>query len=68
MAELVRDGVDGLHVPPGDAAALAETLRDAAEAPALWDRLAGAARPASHAAFVDAHLALYRSLSDRVPA
>jgi glycosyltransferase involved in cell wall biosynthesis len=67
MAERVADGVDGLHVPPGDAAALAETMRAAAD-PSLWRRLAGAAAPAGHAAFVDAHLALYRSLLARVPA
>ena len=29
--DVVRDGVDGVLVPPGDAQALAETLRD------LWD-------------------------------
>ncbi len=69
MAEHVRHGIDGLHVPPGDAAALAETLRAAAADPALWTRLAGAAVPApDHAAFVDDHLALYARLRERVPA
>lgn len=67
MAERVADGVDGLHVPPGDAAALAETMRAATD-PALWRRLAGVALPADHAAFTDAHLALYRDLLARVPA
>ena len=67
MAERVADGIDGLHVPPGDAAALAETLRAATD-PALWRRLARASAPADHAAFVDSHLALYRSLLARVPA
>jgi glycosyltransferase involved in cell wall biosynthesis len=41
MAESVRDGVDGLHVPPGDPAALARTMAAAAQDPALWRRLAG---------------------------
>lgn len=67
MAERVADGVDGLHVPAGDAAALAETM-GAATDPALWRRLARVAAPADHAALVDAHLALYRSLLARVPA
>ena len=68
MAELVQDGVTGLHVPPGDAAALAEAMELAATDPGRWDRMAGAARPASHAAFVDAHLGLYHALRDRVAA
>jgi glycosyltransferase involved in cell wall biosynthesis len=67
MAESVRDGIDGLHAPPGDAAALAETMRAATD-PALWARLASGARPASYRAFLDAHLALYRSLSTRMAA
>lgn len=67
MAERVVAGVDGLHVPPGDAAALADTLRAATD-PALWGRLAGRTPPADHAGFVDAHLALYRTLLERVPA
>ncbi len=67
MAELVEDGVTGLHVPPGDAAALAETLRCAVD-PLLWARLAAAASPVPHADFVDAHVRLYQSILDRVPA
>lgn len=68
MAERVAHGIDGLHVPPGDAAALAETMAAAAD-PALWARLARRANaPADHAAFVDAHLALYRSLLAQVSA
>ena len=38
-AELVRDGVNGLHAPVGDAAGLAEVMRRAAEEPGLWQRL-----------------------------
>ena len=68
MAELVEDGVTGLHVPPGDAAALAETMQRAAADPGLLGPLARGAAPASHAAFVDAHLGLYQRLRDRVPA
>lgn len=68
MAEQVTNGRDGLHVPPGDPVALAETMRAAAADPALWARLAAAQRPADHAAFVAAHLALYRRLQRRIAA
>lgn len=67
MAELVAHGVDGLHAPAGDAAALAETLEAAAEG-GIWDQLAAGAAPSSYAGFVDAHCRLYRNLLDRVPA
>lgn len=63
MAELVKDGETGLLVPPGDAGALAEVLRSAAREPALWTRLAAAQPRTSHEAFVDAHLDLYRTLT-----
>jgi glycosyltransferase involved in cell wall biosynthesis len=45
MAEMVRDGIDGLHAPVGDPAGLAAVLRRAAEEPGLWDRLAAGIRP-----------------------
>ena len=45
MAELVTDGVDGLHAPVGDPAGLAAVLRRAAEEPGLWDRLVAGIRP-----------------------
>ncbi len=45
MAEMVRDGADGLHAPVGDPAGLAAVLRRAAEEPGLWDRLSAAVRP-----------------------
>ena len=67
MAERVAAGVDGLLVPPGDAAALGEAMRTATDT-ALWRRLAKRTPAADHAAFVDAHLALYRALLARVPA
>jgi glycosyltransferase involved in cell wall biosynthesis len=67
MAEKVRDGIDGLHFPAGDAAALAETMSRASD-PALWERLAAGAIPAQHDAFVDAHIALYQQLATRMAA
>jgi glycosyltransferase involved in cell wall biosynthesis len=39
MAEMVRDGVDGLRTPPGDAKALAAAIRRFVEEPGLLDRL-----------------------------
>jgi glycosyltransferase involved in cell wall biosynthesis len=68
MADLVTDGVNGLHVPPGDAHALAATMLAAARDPALWDRLAGAARARPFAAHVADHLALYRDLAGQMAA
>jgi glycosyltransferase involved in cell wall biosynthesis len=63
MAEAVRDGVDGLHAPVGDAAGLAAVMRRAAEAPGLWDRLVSGIRPPPDFATAAAeHLALYRRL------
>ncbi len=42
--DVVRDGLDGLLVPPGDALALAEALRALALDPRLRERMARAAR------------------------
>lgn len=65
LAEMVRDGVDGLHVPPGDPAALAETMRAATE-PELWRRLSGAiSEPPDVASFATAHLEIYGSLLEK---
>jgi len=63
MAEMVRDGIDGLHAPLGDAAGFAEIMRSAIENPLLWQRLVDgiAPPPTVHAAAND-HLALYRDL------
>jgi glycosyltransferase involved in cell wall biosynthesis len=44
VAELARDGVDGLLVSPGDVASLAEALRRVVQDPALRDRLGEQAR------------------------
>ncbi|MBK1657906.1 glycosyltransferase family 4 protein [Paracraurococcus ruber] len=69
MAEMVRDGVDGLHAPIGDPAGLAAAMRRAAATPGLWDALAGNIRPpVTIAAAAVAHLALYRDLLARLPA
>lgn len=63
MAEMVRDGVDGLHVPPGDVAALAATLRRAAEQKELWSRLQDRIQHSRDLATVaQEHLAFYRQL------
>lgn len=69
MAEMVTHGITGLHVPAGDAAALAETMRQAASDPDLWERLAAwAPKTGAHDAFVAQHLELYSGLCNRVPA
>ncbi len=44
MAEMVRDGVDGLHFQPGDARSLEDALRLLALDPALMARLRGSVR------------------------
>lgn len=63
MAEMVRDGVDGLHVPPNDPAALAAAMCRAAEEPGLWRRLVdGIGPPVGIAAAAAAHRALYDEL------
>ena len=63
MAELVRDGVDGLHAPVGDPASLAATMRRAAEEPGLWDRLVANIRPPpDHDDAARQHLALYQEV------
>jgi glycogen synthase len=45
VPEVVEDGVNGLLVPPGDAAALAEAVRRFFADGALRDRLRAAAAP-----------------------
>ncbi len=69
MAELVTDGVDGLHAPVSDPAGLAAVMRRAAEEPDLWAALVqGIRTPPDLDASADAHLQLYRSLRGRHPA
>lgn len=63
MAEMVRNGVDGLHFPVGDPAGLSDALQRAADEPGLWQRLVDAiAPPPSFADAADAHEALYRAV------
>jgi glycosyltransferase involved in cell wall biosynthesis len=66
--EIVRDGVDGLHVPRGDAAALSAAFRRLFTDPALAARLgvAGRARALDRYRLdrtIDAYYALYRKLT-----
>ena len=61
MAELVTDGVNGLHFPIGDAEGLAATMRRAIEEPRLWQRLVARIRPPMDLdEAARTHLALYR--------
>jgi glycosyltransferase involved in cell wall biosynthesis len=69
MAELVADGVDGLHVPPGDPLALADVIARAAVDRMLHRKLSRASRVRwSFEDHVEAHLDLFRTLSRRVAA
>lgn len=66
MAEMVRDGVDGLHFPVGDPAALTDAMHRAADEPGLWQRLVDAIEaPSSIEDAADAHEALYRDVLAR---
>lgn len=68
MAEMVRDGIDGLHVRPDDPAALAAAMTHAAEDPALWRALVREIRaPVGIDAAAEAHLAFYAALGIAVP-
>ncbi|SDE05944.1 glycosyltransferase family 4 protein [Belnapia rosea] len=61
-AEMVRDGVDGLHAPVKDPAGLAEVMRRAIETEGLWSRLvAGIRPPVSLAEAACRHLKLYKA-------
>jgi glycosyltransferase involved in cell wall biosynthesis len=63
MAELVRDGVDGLHVRPGDPRALAAVLRRAAADPGLWAQLrSNLPQVPTIEDAVERHLQLYAAL------
>jgi glycosyltransferase involved in cell wall biosynthesis len=63
MAEAVREGLNGLHVPPNDPVALARTMRRAMDSPELWQTLvSGITPPPTMADVADRHLNLYRSI------
>jgi glycosyltransferase involved in cell wall biosynthesis len=69
MAELVRDGVDGLHFRPGDPRALAALLARAAAAPDLWAQLrANLPGVPTVEDAVGRHLRLYAALQPRAAA
>lgn len=72
MAETVVHGVTGRTVAPGDPEALAQAMRAAADDPAGHARMSAALharrRDDAYSGFVDAHLALYRTLMERVSA
>ncbi|WP_149537634.1 glycosyltransferase family 4 protein [Siccirubricoccus phaeus] len=69
MAEMVRDGVDGLHAPVNDAAGLARILKYAVETDGLWERLVARIEPPPTIAEVaKRHLSLYQSVLEAVPA
>lgn len=62
MAEMVRDGVDGLHFRVGSATALADLLRRVAADRAILDAIGSSMRtPPPTSAVLDAHLTLYET-------
>lgn len=63
MAEKVEDGVDGLHFRAGDPHSLAARMREAAEAPGLWERLRAGIRPVHT---MERHVATLLSLYQRL--
>jgi glycosyltransferase involved in cell wall biosynthesis len=68
----VRDGIEGLVVPPGDAAALAAALERLARDPALRTRLGAAARERVLSGFTEAQVEAgieqaYRAMLGRPP-
>lgn len=72
LLDIVTDGVEGLHVPPGDAASLAGAVRRLLEDDALRLRL-GAAGPAKAASFTLSQVAprvdavYLRAIGDAAP-
>jgi glycosyltransferase involved in cell wall biosynthesis len=66
MAELVGDGINGLHVRPGDVGALARVMRRAAQDDGLWQRLTASIPevPSIHDS-VKQHMTLYSELTGR---
>jgi glycosyltransferase involved in cell wall biosynthesis len=67
MAELVRDGVDGLHFRPGDPRALAAVLRRAAADPGLWAQLrSNLPQVPTIEDAIERHVRLYAALEPQV--
>jgi len=62
IVDVVEDGVSGILVPPGDAAALREAIRSLLEDESLRTRLGEAARRTAEAYSVEAISATYRDL------
>ncbi len=63
MAEMIAAGTEGLHVPPGDAAALATVMGEAAMSDRLWDDCVAHLRPAVDLAdYASAHVGHYRRI------
>lgn len=63
MAELVRNGLDGLHAPIGDSEGWCDVMRRAATDPHLWQDVVNTMRaPRSVHQAAAAHLDLYRQL------
>ncbi len=63
MAEMVRDGMDGVHVRPDDPAALARIMAECASNPKLWKKLSGNVRaPANIDDVAQIHLSRFRNL------
>lgn len=63
MAELVADGVTGLHAPRDDARGWAATMARAIAEPGLWDSLAARIdAPRDTTILAAEHLALYREI------
>jgi glycosyltransferase involved in cell wall biosynthesis len=68
LAEAVGHDRNGLHFVAGDAADLADRMREAAEIPGLWERLRNGIEPVFPiAAAATAHADLYRELLERRP-
>jgi glycosyltransferase involved in cell wall biosynthesis len=69
MAEMVHDGVDGLHAGVGDPDSLASAMRRGIEEPGLWERLCqGIVPPRTIGQSADDHMTLYRSIAPPLPA
>jgi len=62
IVDVVEDGVNGILVPPGDAAALREAIRSLLEDESLRTRLGEAARRTAEAYSVEAISATYNDL------